>query len=144
MKYSENDDYMHYVMAYAQGDYAEAMSALDKCLNDPGGGWDAAHSADLLRRKGDLLFFQGMVAAASELYCAAEDADPDSLLMKCMHAQFLLEKIGDVGGAIRKCEEIITAATQEPFPETDDDFSSEHYRSLAEEIKVRAVLRKLL
>jgi tetratricopeptide (TPR) repeat protein len=130
---------MRYLSAYARDNYAEAISALDQCLADPGGDWDAPQIADLLRRKGDLLFMQGRIDGAAELYCAAEKADPTSLLVKCIHARFLLEKVGDRQGAIRKCEEVIAAATEQPFPETDDDFSSEYYRSLAAEIKISAL-----
>jgi tetratricopeptide (TPR) repeat protein len=139
VKYSDNKDYIQYVRAYAQDDYSEATSALDKCLNDPRCRWEAAQIADLLRRKGDLLFLQGSARAALELYCAAEKADPDSLLVKCMHARFLLEKLGDAEQAIKKCEEIISTATKRPFPETSADFSSEYYRDLAEGIKSSAL-----
>lgn len=142
MKYSENPNYLDYMRRYAAEDYASARAALMRCLEDLRKDSPESRSvqeSDLLRRIGDLFFLEGDVSAATKQYQLSEQTEPRSLLAKYYFAKFLGEKLGDIKGAVAKCDEIVHAARQHPKGESEADFSSDKYVAMAGELK-RALL----
>lgn len=135
MNYSESGDYLKYGACMARDDLEGAKSALQKCLDDPRLNSDPIKHSDLLRRMGELQFDFGHKAEALWYFRAAEEADPQSLLMKLYFARFLARKMGDKEAAISHCELILSIARQRPFPKSEDDFGSDEYAYQAEELK---------
>lgn len=135
MKYSEIADYKQYGICVGANDYAGALKALEKCLAMPEIKINLVQHADLMQRKGIIYFRLGDVKRAIECFDKSESIDPTSLLVPYLYAKFLLNQLGDFATAIDKCDEIIARALAHPFPETDDDLSSEWYVKKASELK---------
>jgi hypothetical protein len=91
---------------------------------------------------GDLFFLEGDLPEALRRYELSEQADPTSLLAKYYFAKFLGEKVGDVQGAIAKCDLIIRLAREQPMPASDDDFGTDAYIAKAQELK-RSLLKPM-
>ena len=135
MKYSESSDYMVYAQCKAAGDIAGARVALMACLNHPEFKSQAAQYADLLQRMGELYFLEGQHQAALQYYRQSEIADRDSLLVKYYFAEFLGMVFGDKKSASDICDRIVSIARNNPFSESDDDFSSDAYIEKAEQLR---------
>ena len=135
MKYSESSDYMDYVRSKATGDIAAAKASLAACLRQPALRTEPDQYADLLQRMGELCFLEGNREEAVSHYAESERANPKSLLVKYYRAEFLGKRIGDKRAAIEICDLIISIAHDEPFAETEDDFSSDAYVEKAQQLK---------
>ena len=140
MKYSESTDYLQHMHHKVNGDFGAAKESLKLCLDHPDFRNDPIQHADLLQRLGELCFLDGQVREALKYYEQSEQADPDSLLVKYYFAEFVGFRMGDKQSAIDKCDVIILEARSRPFPETEDDISSDAYLRKAEQLKASLLL----
>ena len=135
MKYSENPNYAQYMNLYAAGNLAGAKKALLACVADFANSGSSAQRADILQRIGGIDFELGDAESALRLYRESEAVDPDSLLAVFYFAKFLAEKVRDFAAAKAKCDEVISRATANPFPESEEDFASEEYVRMATKLR---------
>ncbi len=135
MKYSESPEYLEYGRCIANNDLDGAKRQIEMCLRIPELTQDSNRHSGLLVKMGDLCFLQGDRLAASKYYKEALAVDKNSLFMKYLYAKFLFEKIHDYDSALKICEEIIELCTNNDFSETDDDFGSQKYIKMTEELK---------
>jgi tetratricopeptide (TPR) repeat protein len=142
MKFSESADYMLYIDAKARGDIFSAKRAIEMCIVTPEFRSNRAQHAYLLQLMGKLYFDSGNTTEALQHYHRAEDVDPESLLVKLFFAKFLVEQLNDKQSAIAKCEQIISLALENPFPESDDDFGSAEYIEKAKTLKATILMQQ--
>lgn len=135
MKYSENSNYMKYMIHKMNQDIESAKQFLALCIKDFESGGNTAQRSDLLQRMGDLCFLEGDKSDALRYYRLSEKYYPNSLLVKYYFARFLAQNMKDSPAAIEKCDIIIEIAKNNPFEDSEDDFGSEKYISMANELK---------
>jgi tetratricopeptide (TPR) repeat protein len=139
MRFSENKNYLEYINQYASEQYKVARLAILRCIDElkaESASTDyPAQMSFLLQKTGDLFFLEGQTQEALSHYELSVLTDPDSLLAKYYFAKFLVEKVRDNDAALKKCDEIISIATDSPFPESDDDYGSSDYIKMAIELK---------
>ena len=120
-----------YLNALGDGRLEDAKRHLLKVIDFEKGKSTAPVISDIVQKLGLILLRQGDRLSALALYELSESVDADSLLAKLNYAKFLFRDAGDIKGAVAKCEEIIAKANSNPFPESDNDFSSEEYLEAA-------------
>lgn len=134
--------YEQYMLAASDGRYKDATRFLVEALRDAKSKKARPVVAGMAQRLGDLLFKQGDRDASLALYEISEELDEGSLLSKLDFAKFLVNDLRDVDLAAQKCREIIDSAVAEPFPESDDDFSSPDYIAAAKRLLSQIGIRE--
>jgi hypothetical protein len=137
MKLSESRSYRNYVVAQEKGDALSARQFLHECIVDADNTGDLEQRGYLRQKMGELFFQSGDPTEARRWYDLAEDSNAESLLLKFYYAQFLAEHLKDTRAALTKCDEVIEAATQRPFLESEADFGSNAYVGMATELRKR-------
>jgi hypothetical protein len=116
-----------YVLALAKGELETAKQHLCIAISAANEMHSPTVLSGLAQRLGSLLLKQGDLLTARALYELSENLDSTSLLARLDYAKFLWNEIKDRQEALAKANSVIEIATQNPFPESEDDFSSEDY-----------------
>lgn len=132
MKFSENANYLEYISAFADNRYELAGESLEKCLNDVERTFEKSF---LLSQLGEIAFLQGYVDRSIGYFESAVEADSMSLQPRYIFAEFLARKLGRLDEAINRCDQIILSAEENPFEESDEEFSSDYYIAKANELR---------
>lgn len=88
----------------------------------------------LYQKLGSLIYLKGDEKQAIELYDLSIKVANESLISKLLYAKFLINECKKYQLAINMCNSIIESATNTPYPESETDFSSEHYLNQAKEL----------
>lgn len=141
MRYTQNQHYLEHIEHRATGDIDSALESLKLCIETPDVQADVVQHADLLQRIGMLFFEKGDIEKSIYCFEQSEKIDTASLLMPYYYAKFLAERVGRLNEAIVKCETIIRRAENNPFDESEDDFSSSYYIQMAKELKDKCMIQ---
>lgn len=127
MKFTESKNYLDYMNAISSNDYPAARLALFACVNQPEFINNPIQHSYLLQLIGQVFFAEGDKERALQYYSESENVDKEGFLAKLEFAKFLARGVCDKSAAISKCQKIIADVSSKPFPESEDDFSSDWY-----------------